>query len=150
VHVLLHLVDKLTRELLRLFRIRPVAADAVDCAVSRGCDQPADGIGRLAVAGPAFGGSRKRVLRSLPCELAVAEKPHEGGHYASPFVTEDVLEHAAIPPRGSAAPRSCRRPASSPGSRRRPRVPRPGSLPRSRSGRRGIPCCRRTAHRSGV
>jgi hypothetical protein len=48
--------------------------------------------GRHAVAGPALGGDRERLLGSFLGEVKVAEEADQAGEDAPPLVAEDLLE----------------------------------------------------------
>jgi hypothetical protein len=76
----------------RLRRQRPVAPDAVDGAVARRGDEPGARVGRLAVARPALGGDRERVLRGLLGEVEIAEEADQGREDSAPLVAEGLLE----------------------------------------------------------
>ena len=100
--VLLH------REQARLRRERAIAADPVDGAVPRGRDQPGDGIGGLAVARPALGGDRERVLGGFLGEVEVAEEADQRGEDAPPVIAEDLVEdryHSTVGRTSTAPPR---------------------------------------------
>ena len=71
---------------------RAVAPDPVDRPVARGADQPGPRVRRFAVARPAFGGDRERLLRGFLGEVHVAEEADQGREDEPPFVAEDVLE----------------------------------------------------------
>jgi hypothetical protein len=69
----------------------PVAADAVDRPVARGCDEPRARVRRDAVAWPALGGNGERLLRGLLGEIEVAEEADQRCKDASPLVAENRL-----------------------------------------------------------
>jgi hypothetical protein len=71
---------------------RPVALDAVDGPVACGRDQPRGGVVGLAVARPAGGGDRERLLRGFLGELEVAEEADQRSEDATPLLAEDPLE----------------------------------------------------------
>jgi hypothetical protein len=71
---------------------RPLAADAVDGAVARRGDQPGSGVRRLAVARPALGRDRERVLRGPLGEVEIAEEADQGRENPSPLLAERVVE----------------------------------------------------------
>ena len=126
----------------RLARQDLLAAQLVDGAVARGRDQPADGVGRLPVAWPPFGGDGERVGGRVFGEVDVAEDPDQSGQHAAPLVAEDSVKRHRSVPREWAGPRSrCRVWSGQAVPRPRP-GPRRGRRPRSGSGRPGIPCCR--------
>ena len=64
----------------------------------------APGLRRRAVARPALGGDRERLLRGLLGEVEVAEEADQGGQHAAPLVAEDLLDQRRTAPR-AAAPR---------------------------------------------
>jgi hypothetical protein len=76
----------------RLRRERAVAADAVDRAVASGRDEPAGAVGGGAVARPALGGDRERLLRGLLGEVEVAEDADQRGEDAPPLVAKRLLD----------------------------------------------------------
>jgi hypothetical protein len=76
----------------RLRRERSLAADAVDRAVLRGRDEPRSGIRGHALARPALGGDRERLLGGFLGEVAVAEEADQCSEDAAPFVAEGLLE----------------------------------------------------------
>ena len=96
-----------------------LAADAVDGAVARGRDQPADRVGRFPVAWPPFGGDRRTPPAAASSARSMSPRmPDQGGQHAAPLIAEDgVKRHRSAPP-GWAGPRSrCRvwsAPSSSP------------------------------------
>jgi hypothetical protein len=79
-------------ELPQLARERPVAPDAVDRAVARRRRQPRARVLRRALARPALGRERERLLRGLLGELEVAEEADQAGEDAAPLVAEGLLE----------------------------------------------------------
>jgi hypothetical protein len=81
------LVDSQQR---RLGFERAVAPDVIDGAVARRRDEPRARTGRNAVARPALGGDRERLLRDLLGEVEVAKEADQGGHDAAPFLAEDL------------------------------------------------------------
>ena len=90
----------------RLRGQRAVAADAVDRPVARRRDQPGARVAGHAVARPALGGDRERLLRGFLGEVEVAEEADQGGEDASPLVAEGLLEdrHHSTIGRTSIAP----------------------------------------------
>ncbi len=75
----------------------------------------APGLSGDAVARPALGGDRERLLRGLLGEVEVAEEADQGSEDASPLVAEDLVEdryHSTIgrtsiaPPRRAAGMRA--------------------------------------------
>jgi hypothetical protein len=76
----------------RLGAQRPLAPDAVDRAVASGRDEPGDRVRRRALARPALGRDRERVLRGLLGEVDVAEETDERGQDAAPLALEDALD----------------------------------------------------------
>ena len=76
----------------RLLGEHTVAAQAVDRAVAGRDRQPGARIGRGAVARPALGGGRERLLSGLLGEVEVAEEADQAGENAAPLVAEDLLE----------------------------------------------------------
>jgi hypothetical protein len=90
VHRLLHYCRRL--EQLGLLGERAVAADAVDRAVAGGGHEPGPRVVRRALARPALGGDRERVLGGLLGELEVAEEADQGRQDASPLVAEGLFE----------------------------------------------------------
>ena len=91
-------------EQLRLGGERAVAADPVDRAVAGGGDQPGARVRRRAVAGPALGGGRERLLGGLLGEVEVAEEADQGGQDAAPLLAEDPLDQRSTTGRTSTAP----------------------------------------------
>ena len=71
---------------------RAVAAQAVDRAVAGRDRQPGARIRRRAVARPALGGDRERLLSGFLGEIEVAEEADQAGEDAAPLVAEDLLE----------------------------------------------------------
>jgi hypothetical protein len=67
--------------------------DAVDRAVSGRRHEPRAGVLRGAVARPALGGDRERLLRGFLGELEVAEEADQGSKDSAPLLAEDVLEN---------------------------------------------------------
>jgi hypothetical protein len=67
--------------------------DAVDRAVARRRDQPRRRVGRLAVARPALGGDRERLLRGFLGEVEVAEEADQRSEDAAPVLAEGLLEN---------------------------------------------------------
>ena len=93
VHDRLRWLDlELTREQLRLRGQDTLSAKAVDGAVSRGRDQPADGVGRFPVAWPALGRDRERLLGGVLGQLDVAEDPDQRRQHATPVLAEDGVK----------------------------------------------------------
>ena len=68
-----------------------VTANAVDGPVARGRNQPGVGAGGDAVARPALGGDRERLLRRFLGEVEIAEEADEGSEDASPLIAEGLL-----------------------------------------------------------
>ena len=89
-HLVLHGLGHL--EQARLLGERSVAAQAVDRAVAGRDRQPRARVRRRAVARPAFGGDRERLLGGFLGEVEVAEEADQVGEDAAPLVTEDLLE----------------------------------------------------------
>ena len=89
-HLVLHGLGHL--EQARLLGERAVAAQAVDRAVASRDRQPRARIRRRAVARPALGGDRERLLRGFLGEIEVAEEADQVGEDAAPLVAEDLLE----------------------------------------------------------
>jgi hypothetical protein len=73
-------------------RQRAIPADAVDCAVAGGGQQPGAGAGRNTVAWPTLGCDGKRLLRGFLGEIEVAEEADEGRNDATPVVAKDLVE----------------------------------------------------------
>jgi hypothetical protein len=90
VHGVLHRLGHLEQAGLR--GQRAVAADPVDGAVARRRDQPCGRVGRRAVARPALGGDRERLLRGFLGEVEVAEEADERSEDAAPLLAEGLLE----------------------------------------------------------
>ena len=134
-HLVLHGLGHLQEP--RLLGERAVAAQAVDRAIAGRDRQPRARIRRRAVARPALGSDRERLLSGLLGEVEVAEEADQVREDAAPLVAEDLLEQRATSP-PAAAPRS-RRPSAPPGSARRPRAPRRGRPPRPGGSRPGAP-----------
>ena len=68
----------------------------------------APGLSGIAVARPALGRDRERLLRGFLGEVEVAEEADQGGEDASPLVAEDLLEdryHSTIGRTSTAPPR---------------------------------------------
>jgi hypothetical protein len=89
VHVVLNGLPRL--EQAGLVGERAVAADAIDRAIARGRDQPRARIVGGAVAWPALGGDRERLLRGFLGELEVAEEADQRGEDAAPLVAKGLL-----------------------------------------------------------
>ena len=83
---------------------RALAADAVDRPISGRRHEPGARARGHAVAGPALGGDRERLLGGFLGEVEVAEEADQGGEDASPLVAEDLLEHYSASGRTSIAP----------------------------------------------
>jgi hypothetical protein len=98
VHLVLHGVGHL--EQARLLGERALAAQAVDRAIPGGDRQPRARIRRDAVARPALGGNRERLLGGLLGEIEVAEEADQAGEDAAPLVAEDLLEQRYRSTRG--------------------------------------------------
>ena len=90
VHLVLHGLGHL--EQARLLGERALATQAVDRAVAGRDRQPRARIGRRAVARPALGGSRERLLRGFLGEIEVAEEADQAREHTAPLVAEDLLE----------------------------------------------------------
>src|SRR5215475_5875473 len=71
---------------------RAVAPQAVDRPVAGGDRQPGARVRRRAVAGPALGRDRERLLCGFLGEIEVAEEADQIGEEASPLVSKDLLE----------------------------------------------------------
>ena len=78
----------------RLRGERTVAPDAVDRTMARRGHQPGARIGGGAVAGPALGGGRERLLRGFLGEVEIAEEADQGGDDSPPLVAEDLLDQS--------------------------------------------------------
>jgi hypothetical protein len=76
----------------RLRDQRSLAPDPVDRAVPRGRDEPRSRVRRRAVARPALGGDRERLLRGFLGEVEVAEEADQGCDDAAPFVAKGLVE----------------------------------------------------------
>jgi len=75
-----------------LRRERPLAAQPVDGPVAGRRDEPGAGPLGDAVARPALGGDRERLLGGLLGEVEVAEEADQGGEDPPPLVAEDLVE----------------------------------------------------------
>ena len=71
---------------------RAIAPDPVDRAVAGGGHEPGARVLRRAVARPALGRDRERLLRGFLGEVEVAEEADQGREDAAPLVAEDPLE----------------------------------------------------------
>jgi hypothetical protein len=71
---------------------QPVAPQAVDRAVAGRDGQPGARVGRGAVARPALGGGRERLLRGFLGEVDVTQEADQVGDDAPPLVAEDLRE----------------------------------------------------------
>ena len=89
---------------LRLLGQRPLAADAVDGAVARGHGEPGARVVGHAVARPALGGDRERLLGGFLGEIEVAEEADQVGEDATPLVAEDLLRQCSTTGRTSIEP----------------------------------------------
>jgi hypothetical protein len=69
-----------------------VAADPIDRSVPRGGREPGARVVRGAVARPALGGDRERLLSGFLGELEVAEVADQVCENAPPLVAEDPVE----------------------------------------------------------
>jgi hypothetical protein len=69
-----------------------LAADVVDRSVARRRQQPGTRVGGRAVARPALGGDRERLLDRLLGEVEVAEEADQADEDTAPLVAEDLLE----------------------------------------------------------
>ena len=90
-----------SRRSVRSRRIRSIAR------LRAGRHQPGARVGGHAVARPALGGDRERLLGGLLGELEVAEEADQVGEDASPLVAEDLLEvrqHSTIGRTSTAPP----------------------------------------------
>src|SRR5262245_39678622 len=94
VHLVLHGLGYLEQAC--LLGERPVAAPPVDRAVAGRDRQPGARIGWRAVAGPAVGRDRKRLLGGILGEIEVAEEADQVGEDAAPLVPEDLLEQCYL------------------------------------------------------
>jgi hypothetical protein len=91
--VLVHVLNRLAQvELARLDRERAIAVDPVDRPVARGRDQPRARVARGAVARPALGRDRERLLRGFLGEVEIAEEADQRGQDAAPLLAERLLE----------------------------------------------------------
>jgi hypothetical protein len=90
VHLVLHALRHLQPT--QLLRVRALAPEPVDRAIAGGGDEPGAWALRRAVARPAFGCDRERLLSGVLGEVEVAEDADQGGEDASPLVAEDLLE----------------------------------------------------------
>jgi hypothetical protein len=72
---------------------RAVAADPVDGAVARARDEPCARVVGGAVARPALGRPRERLLGGLLGEVEVAEEADQDSEDATPLVAEYLLEN---------------------------------------------------------
>src|SRR5215207_4399300 len=71
---------------------RRLAAQSVDCAVSRRGDDPAGWAGRHAIDRPPFSGNGERVLYRLLGHVDVAERAHQDGDGAPVLRAEDLRD----------------------------------------------------------
>ena len=147
-----------------------LAADPVDRAVARGRGQPAAGVGRYAVAGPALDGGQQRLAGRLLGDVDVAEAAGQRGDDPAVLLAVDPLDRGrgvrraigmsqvragqvrASPPRrsgrlgleGTDLDLALRRPST-------PRSPTPGRrrgrAARGSRSRRSTPWTRRTGRR---
>jgi hypothetical protein len=103
---LVHLVLRRLRrvEEARLRGERPLAADAVDRPMSCRRHEPGARARGNAVAGPALGRDRERLLGGFLGEVEVAEEADQGREDASPLLAECLLEHYSASGRTSIAP----------------------------------------------
>src|SRR5574338_368046 len=97
----LHLVHRVLRgsghlEQTGLRGEHAVTAQAVDRAVAGRDRQPGTRIGRHAVARPAFGGGRERLLGGFFGEIEVTQEADQTREDAAPLVAEDLLEQAYL------------------------------------------------------
>ena len=88
------------REQRELRREHLLAPEPVDRAPPRHRHQPRARIARRAVARPALGGERERVLDGLLGELEVAEQADQRGQDAPPLVAEGALDQRRNPRTG--------------------------------------------------
>ena len=70
----------------------PFAADPVRGSVPSRPHQPGAGLRGDAVARPALGGDRERLLGGVLGEVEVAEDADQGGQDAAPLLAEDLVE----------------------------------------------------------
>src|SRR5262249_10638004 len=91
-------------EQLRLRGQRAVAAQAVDCAVARRRRQPCAGVRGDAVAWPALGCDRERLLGGFLGEVEVAEEADQRRDDAAPLVAEDLFDQRSTTGRTSTSP----------------------------------------------
>src|SRR4051812_19138360 len=97
-HVVLRRLGDL--EQAALGRQRAIAADAVGRPVARGRHQPRAWIVGRAVARPALGGDRERLLSGLLGEVAVAEEADQGSEDVAPLVAKGLFEGCPHPTMG--------------------------------------------------
>ena len=109
--------------------------------------QPGARVVRDAVARPALGGDRERLLGGLLGEVEVAEEADQRGEHAAPLVAEDLLEQCQ---RSTSGRTSTAPPSRAAGCARRSRSRRRGCPPRTGRSRRAPPSSRRTARRSSA
>jgi hypothetical protein len=76
----------------RLRGERAVSPDAVDRPIAGGRDEPRAGVRRQAIAPPALGRGRKRLLGGFLGEVEVTEEADQGRQDAPPLVAEGPLE----------------------------------------------------------
>jgi len=69
-----------------------VAADPVDCAVARRCQEPGTGAFGRAFARPALERDRHGVLKGILGEIEIAEDADQARENAPPLGAEDALE----------------------------------------------------------
>ena len=86
-------------EELRLALEVSLAADAVDRPVAGDGDQPAGGIGRHAVAGPAVQGLRDGILQGVLGQIEVAQGADQRGEDAAVLLAEQAAELNGVGPR---------------------------------------------------
>ena len=93
---------------MRVFWCAAVAAETVDRAIAPGGDEPRPRVVGRAVARPALGGDRERLLRGLLGDVEVAEEADERREDTAPLVAEGLLEdryHSLIGRTSTAPPR---------------------------------------------
>ena len=69
-----------------------IAANAIDGSVPCRPHQPGARVAGDALPRPSLGGDREGLLSGLLRELKVTEEADQGGQYAAPFLTEDLIE----------------------------------------------------------
>ena len=79
-------------DLPKLVSEHAIAADPVDGSIAGGGQQPSTSVVRRALARPALGGDRKRLLGSFLGEVEVAEEADQCGEYSGPLIAECLLK----------------------------------------------------------